>query len=135
MNIVPNPLLWFIIDDDLDDQEIFMIAVKKVDPAIECVFANDGVHALEKIKNNPDFNPGSIFLDVNMPRMNGVECLEQLRNIDRLKNVPIFMCSTSSDPKIISKITALGAQEFIVKPSTISEFAQSLAEVNKKIKR
>lgn len=133
MNIVPNPLLWFIIDDDLDDQEIFTIAVKKVDPAIQCVFANDGVHALEKIKNDPDFNPGSIFLDVNMPRMNGVECLEQLRNIDRLKNVPIFMCSTSSDPKIIAKITALGAREFIVKPSTIAEFAQSLAEVNKKI--
>lgn len=42
MNTIPNRLLWFVIDDDQDDQEIFTIAVKKVDP-IQCVFANDGV--------------------------------------------------------------------------------------------
>ncbi len=131
MSADPNNLLWFIIDDDQDDQEIFTIAAKKVNPDIECEFANDGVHALEKFKAEPTFTPGRIFLDVNMPRMNGVECLEQLRTIDRIKRVPIYMCSTSSDPRIIAQIKELGARDFIIKPSTISEFADVLADVSK----
>ena len=131
MNTIPNRLLWFVIDDDLDDQEIFTIAAKKVNPDIQCEFANDGVHAIARFTNDSTLTPGSIFLDVNMPRMNGVECLEKLRNIDRLKYVPIFMCSTSADPRIMAKAKELGASDFIVKPSTIAEFATVLADVNK----
>lgn len=130
MKTASNRKLWFVIDDDLDDQEIFTIAVEKVDPAIECIFANDGVHALERLRNDSTLIPECIFLDVNMPRMNGVECLQELRTFDRLKNVPIYMCSTSSDPKIIEKANALGASDFIVKPSTIAEFAGLLTRVN-----
>ncbi len=130
MKTASNRKLWFVIDDDLDDQEIFTIAVEKVDPAIECIFANDGVHALERIRNDSTLIPECIFLDVNMPRMNGVECLQELRTFERLENVPIYMCSTSSDPKIIEKIKALGARDFIVKPSTIAEFAGLLTRVN-----
>jgi CheY-like chemotaxis protein len=125
-----NSSLWFVIDDDLDDQEIFSIAANKVDPAIECTFANDGVHALERITQDASFSPTCIFLDVNMPRMNGVECLEALRTMDRLNDVPIFICSTSSDPKIIAKVKELGAHDFIVKPATIAEFAAVLTAVN-----
>jgi CheY-like chemotaxis protein len=133
MNTILNRLLWFVIDDDQDDQEIFTIAAKKVDPAIQCTFANDGVLAVARLANDPAFTPGSIFLDVNMPRMNGIECLEELKCFDRLKNVPIFMCSTSADPKIIAKVKELGARDFIVKPSTISEFAALLKAVNKSL--
>jgi len=133
MNIIPNRLLWLVVDDDLDDQEIFTIAANKVDPAIQCIFSNDGVLAVARLASDPTFNPGSIFLDVNMPRMNGIECLENLRSIDRLKDVPIFMCSTSPDPKIITKAKNLGAHDFIVKPSTISEFATILGEVKKNL--
>jgi CheY-like chemotaxis protein len=133
MNIIPDRLLWFVIDDDLDDQEIFTIAAKKVDPDIECAFANDGVHAVNRFRNDPAFNPGRIFLDVNMPRMNGVECLAQLKKLDSLRNVPIFMCSTSADPKIIANVKNLGAHDFIVKPSTIAEFVTVLAAVHHKV--
>lgn len=130
MNIPPNRLLWFVIDDDQDDQEIFSLAVAKVNPAIQCIFAYDGVNALEQLTNNPTFNPGSIFLDVNMPRMNGLECLEELKKMERLNTVPIFMCSTSAEPRIITRAKTLGARDFIVKPSTISEFAAKLTEIH-----
>lgn len=133
MNTAPNHLLWFIIDDDLDDQEIFTLAVNRVNAAIQCTFANDGVHAIERLTTDQEFTPGRIFMDLNMPRMNGIECLAKLREIDRLKNVPIFMCSTSADPRVIEKARILGATDFIVKPSTIAEFAEVLADVNKKL--
>lgn len=128
---MPDYSLWFVIDDDQDDQEIFSIAVSKVDPAVQCTFANDGVYAIERLIQEPGFNPGCIFLDLNMPRMNGIECLEALRAMDRLNDVPIFICSTSADPKIIAKVKALGAHDFIVKPATIAEFATVLNRVNK----
>lgn len=130
MNKASNQKLWFVIDDDQDDQEIFTIAVEKVDRDITCTFANDGVHALERVHSDRSFQPECIFLDVNMPRMNGIECLEKLRTFDHLKHVPIYMCSTSSDSKIIQKIKDLGARDFIIKPSTIEEFATVLRVVN-----
>lgn len=107
-----------------------MIAVEKVDPAIACTFANDGVHALERLEQDSSLQPECIFLDVNMPRMNGIECLTALNRFERLHNVPIYMCSTSSDPKIIDIVTKLGATAFIVKPSTIKEFVDVLRGVN-----
>lgn len=129
MSTSPDHSLWFVIDDDLDDQEIFTLAAKKASLAIQCAFANDGVHAIEQLSREAEFTPGCIFLDVNMPRMNGIECLEQLKLIARLQHVPIFMCSTSADPRIIEKAKALGARDFIVKPATLAEFAQVLARV------
>lgn len=132
MNLNSNNLLWLVVDDDQDDQEIFTISTNKVDPSIECVFANNGVHAMEML-SDASFTPSCIFMDVNMPRMNGVECLEELVKIDRLKDVPVFMCSTSSDPKIIAKTKQLGAKDFIVKPSTIAEFKAILTEVKDKL--
>lgn len=133
MNTASTRKLWFVVDDDLDDQEIFVIAVEKVDPAIECTFANDGVHAINRLRSENSLKPECIFLDVNMPRMNGIECLEALRACDDLREVPIYMCSTSSDPKIIEKIKEMGARDFIVKPSTIPEFARVLREVNREL--
>jgi CheY-like chemotaxis protein len=121
--------LWFIIDDDLDDQEIFTFATEKVNTSVVCTFARDGVEALEKIEEDLSFLPQCIFLDVNMPRMNGIECLIELRKIERLNSIPIFMCSTSADPRIIAQTKALGAADFIVKPATIADFSKILADV------
>ena len=115
----------FLIDDDQDDQEIFAMAVKDINESIHCYFADDGVKALEKLKNS-DFLPDCIFIDINMPRMNGIECLEQIKNIGRLRPVPICMYSTSADPYIVTRSKELGAQDFIVKPASISVLTKLL---------
>src|ERR1017187_6577510 len=84
----------FLIDDDVDDRTIFQLALNAFDSSIELVTASNGVEALEKI-NSPDlFLPDYIFLDLNMPYMSGKECLIRLRDIKRLKNVPILIYST-----------------------------------------
>lgn len=115
----------FLIDDDQDDQEIFAMAVRDFNESIHCYFADDGVKALEKL-NNSDFLPDCIFIDINMPRMNGIECLEQIKNISRLRPVPICMYSTSADPNIVTRSKELGAQDFIVKPASISVLSKML---------
>jgi len=73
-----NPLV-FLIDDDIDDQEVFEMALKEVQPLAQCVFAADGILALEKIKTDASFLPHTIFIDINMPRMNGAQCLREIK--------------------------------------------------------
>lgn len=120
---------WLLIDDDLDDQEIFCLAAQDVKASIDCVCEADSIEAVRKLNADAAFIPDCIFIDMNMPRMNGRQCLLEIRKIERLCDTPIFMCSTSSDPKVIAETKSLGAADFIVKPSTLSEFTHTLRKV------
>ncbi len=117
--------LCFLIDDDEDDQEIFIMAVREVSPAIECVTAGNCMEALEKLEDQ-GFNPQCIFIDINMPRINGIACLKAIRKIPRLNGCRIFMYSTAADPGIIEESKALGADDFIRKPTSMGELVDIL---------
>lgn len=131
MPILPSgsniPMKCFLIDDDLDDQEIFHMAMQEFNGSIQCYFADNGVRALETLRKDESFLPNCIFIDINMPRMNGIECLEQIKSIARLKPVPVCMFSTSADPAVIARTKELGANDFIVKPASISVLSQLLS--------
>src|SRR5689334_16627462 len=102
-------LITFLIDDDLDDQEIFSMVLQEVYERAECFFASDGFAALQKIKVNTSFLPHLIFIDINMPRMNGIQCLAEIRKIKRLEDVPVYMYSTSAEKVIVDTCKELGA--------------------------
>jgi len=122
----------FLIDDDTDDHEIFSYAMEKADDSVQCVFANDGIHALEKIKAEESFVPDYIFIDMNMPRMNGQQCLRELKKIERLRSTPVFMYSTSADPGEIDENLKLGATDFILKPSDVNDLTTILGKIVRK---
>jgi CheY-like chemotaxis protein len=118
----------FLIDDDVDDQKIFSIISEEIDDAISCSFANDGVYAMEKLAGGR-FIPDIIFLDVNMPRMDGVECLRRIKETRHLDHVPVFMYSTTADPETVALTKKMGARDFIVKPNNINELANVLTAI------
>ena len=118
-----------LVDDDYDDQEIFTIALKDVNPSIDIVFANDGIDAIHKLQSDPSLTPDIIFIDMNMPRMDGTKCMLEMRQIPRLAETPIFMYSTFCDPKRISDIISQGATDFIVKPTKIEELSDILSGI------
>ncbi|MEO6131014.1 MAG: response regulator [Saprospiraceae bacterium] len=126
-----NPIV-FLIDDDADDQEIFSIAMEKANKYAQCVFANDGIDALEMLKIEKNFRPDFIFIDMNMPRMNGQQCLSQVKKLDHLKDIAVFMYSTSADPASIMENKRLGARDFILKPSSINELTSILSDIIQK---
>jgi len=126
-----NPTI-FLIDDDTDDQEIFSLALNQADQSASCIFANDGVQALDKINADHTLIPDFIFIDVNMPRMNGQQCLIELKKIDRLKNVPVYMYSTSADPESVSNNKMLGADDYLLKPADIDLLGELLANIMKR---
>ena len=115
-----------LIDDDADDREIFSLALSEADPGIECVMAGSGFDALEKLKPEA-FVPDFIFLDLNMPGMTGRECLKEIRRMDRLDNIPVIVYSTSSVNRDIQDTRKMGANDYISKPTSISELTAILA--------
>jgi CheY-like chemotaxis protein len=83
-----------LVDDDQDDVYIFREAINAISPEIKCIHAQDGIEAVELLK---DAIVDIIFLDLNMPRMDGKECLTEIRNNDALRNIPIIIYSTAPE--------------------------------------
>lgn len=120
---------FLFIDDDADDRDFFCSTMQMIEPTIECIFAKDGVDAMELLHENPVLVPDYIFIDMNMPRMDGVECLKELRAIDRLEDAKIYIYSTTVNPKINQEIMSLGAAGILLKPCTINELSSLLQQV------
>jgi CheY-like chemotaxis protein len=123
-----NPIC-FLVDDDEDDRDIFMIALENADDSYKCVAAKNGVDALNIIDSDNNFNPEFIFIDLNMPYMSGKECLQAIKNNSRFTNTPIVMYTTSSYNKDIDETKQLGASHFLVKPPGINSLTKLLRDI------
>jgi len=124
--------VFMIIDDDKDDRFFFKEALKKMLHSPICLEADGGVEALQllrKVEQLPDF----IFLDINMVRMDGRECLTELKKDAKLKNVPVIMYSTSSTEESIAEFLKLGAAGYLNKPMDMKMLPeQILAAIRKR---
>ncbi|MBA4853826.1 response regulator [Emticicia sp. BO119] len=120
--------ICLLIDDDQDDQEIFTLALEDSGLNMQCVICHNASEALQRLIEDDTFLPNYIFLDLNMPRINGVQLLTEIKKISRLKHIPIVIYSTSSHPKDKEATHKLGAAAFITKPSGIKELSQILKD-------
>lgn len=120
---------FFIVDDDIDDQELFIEAVNEVDNSIQCVSASNCEEALDLLKNKKTSLPDVIFLDLNMPRLNGKQCLAELKKLAHLRHIPVIIYSTSSEKRDIEETTRLGAAHFLTKPNKFEELCKALSFV------
>lgn len=114
-----------MIDDDQDDREIFQEAIHKCSPSIEVLFASDGEEALQ-ILDSLETLPDAIFLDYNMPRMNGFQCLKSLKSRRRTKNIPVVMYTTSGNRAHEESILLLGADYYMQKTSSFNQLCIEL---------
>jgi CheY-like chemotaxis protein len=124
-----NRKILFIIDDDEDDQLFLHEAVNDLKIPIVCHYANNGESALKQLKEETIPVPDFIFLDLNMPRLNGKECLVEIKKLSRYANVPVIIYSTSSHQKDIQEIMQSGASYFLTKPTRISELCEKLLDI------
>lgn len=109
-----QPKVCLLVDDDPDDQEVFLTALSDVSSSALCLVAPDGDRALELLYNEETM-PDYIFLDLNMPRMNGFEFLAAMKKSKILKDIPVIVYSTTSQAAQIEKVKKLGATEFFTK--------------------
>lgn len=120
--------LFLLADDDIDDREMFCEALEGIDKNIICHTANDGSEALSTLKELPT-PPELIFLDVNMPVMNGWQCLEQIREDERLSGVPVIIISTSSNQREIEIAQSLQAVCYFTKPHNFKDLIKVLSVI------
>ena len=118
-----------LIDDDIDDQLYFKDAIAELNEMLLCEVANNGREAIEQLKTPPP--PDLIFLDLNMPVMNGYECLEFLKNETRYKNIPVVIFTTSKNINDIEKSKKMGAELFFTKPTNFNILCNKLDKITK----
>ena len=115
----------FLIEDDKDDQEIFIAALEELYNPVNCTTAMNGYEGYNQLITK-QVKPDVIFLDLNMPLMNGYEFLEKIKQEDQLKNIPVIILTTSSNPQTIREVKHLGAKKFLTKPGSFTELTNLL---------
>ncbi len=116
----------FLADDDADDRMFFEDALKQVTIPTQLTLSNDG---LELMSNLETVIPDVIFLDINMPRKNGFQCLEEIRNTPKLKDIPIVIFSTTANDDAVNKTYQHGANYYICKPHSFELLVKAIETV------
>ncbi len=126
MALTPLNRKFLLADDDADDADLFCEALASIIPPVECHTAENGLKLFELLSKQDIGIPDIIFLDINMPMMDGWECLRMLKGNSDYKSIPTIMYSTSSARRDIDMAYRLGAQLFLTKPENFSELSKIL---------
>ncbi len=126
MNEVIHILL---ADDDEDDRLFFKDAFKEIKVKTVVHIVNDGVELMNHLLKEDITLPHILFLDLNMPRKSGIECLTEIKKIPHLKEIPISIYSTSASDEDIEETFVKGANVYIKKPSDFSTLKKILTQV------
>jgi CheY-like chemotaxis protein len=122
-----------LADDDIDDAEIFADLLSEIDPLVEFYHAKDGLGVFEHISQMGEDTPNIILLDLNMPEMNGWQCLSRLKKDPLTKDIPVLIYSTSSYHRDKQTAIEFGASAFITKPSDYHNLRKLISAVTSQL--
>ena len=120
-----------LTDDDVDDRLFFEEAINDLKMNTELTAFCHGAELMEFLNANLANKPDLIFLDLNMPIMNGMECLQQIKSSPLLKDIVVAIYSTSSSEKDIEDTFIKGADIYLTKPSSFTELKNAIQRVLK----
>ncbi len=130
-----NDAYILLVEDRAEDIELTLRAFKRAHIVNEIVVMRDGLEALEYLQGGGPIAgaaapvPALILLDINMPRMGGVALLERIRKLDTIRYVPIVMLTSSNEEKDLLACYDRGANSYIRKPVTSTDFADLIARL------
>ncbi len=117
-----------LADDDEDDRQFFTDALSSIAPSLKLTTVHDGEELIKKLKSKSQL-PDFIFLDLNMPYKNGLECLKEIRSMDAIKNIPVLIYSTSTNSDQIETTYQNGANLYIQKPNNFDGIIRVLQTI------
>ena len=120
-------MVIFYADDDPVDLVFFTRALKRIDSTITCITASDGVEALDKLFSQTN-RPDAIFIDLYMPRLDGIECVIAIKRNKDFKRIPIIIISNAINKKEVDQFNRLGVYYFLSK-STFEDLEASLRNI------
>jgi CheY-like chemotaxis protein len=125
----------FLVEDDPRDVELTLTALGDYNLANEVVVARDGEQALDylycrgEFSSRPNDNPAVMLLDLKLPKVDGLEVLQQIRSDERLKLIPVVVLTSSHEEKDIMRSYQLGVNAYVVKPVDFHEFVNAVKEL------
>jgi two-component system response regulator len=132
---VPDILL---VEDRADDIELTLRAFARQRPIHSVSVAKDGEEALEFLfaegrygHLGPEELPGLVLLDLNLPKLSGVEVLQRVRAHERTRVLPVVMLTTSTEPSDLSACYSSGANSFVVKPIDYQDFVEVVSQLER----
>lgn len=117
-----------LAEDDIDDQNIFQIALQEIDSTISTEFVSNGKELLNLLQTS---KPDLLFLDLDMPYKNGLECLIEMKNEPELEKIPVIVFSSTTKPSNIQTAYEMGAHLFFIKPPVYTDYLSSIKAIFK----
>ncbi|MFN2151182.1 MAG: response regulator [Anaerolineales bacterium] len=121
-----------LVDDDTQDAELTLTALTGHSISNEVVVARDGVEALDYLYRRGKFtgratdDPTVILLDLKMPKLDGVQVLQQIKSDEHLRHIPVVMLTSSREAHDLDECYKLGANAYVVKPVHFAEFIEAV---------
>ena len=123
-----KPLQILLADDDEDDRLFFKEALEDIKIKTVVTTVNDGIELMEYLNQLDAILPDVVFLDLNMPRKNGIQCLEEIRKNPALRELTIAIYSTSGAERDIEETFVKGANVYIKKPNDFTTLKKVVEE-------
>jgi CheY-like chemotaxis protein len=124
-----------LVEDDPNDVELTLTALADYNLANEVVIARDGQQALDYLNCQGEFttrstgNPAVMLLDLKLPKVDGLEVLQQIKSDGRLKMIPVVVLTSSNEEKDMMRSYSLGVNAYVVKPVDFHEFINAVKEL------
>ncbi len=128
-NIKGRPVSIFLADDNQGDCISFGKVLSEIDLHTRLTFVKNGEQLLQLLGLDPALPPDIIFLDINMPVMNGYECLDEIRRNPQFENVPVVMMSVANDVATVNRAYKHKANLYICKPNSFSKLKSMLQQI------
>lgn len=124
-----------LVEDNQNDIELILEALSENHFANNIFVVNDGAEALDylykrdKFADRPNGNPSVIFLDIKMPKVNGLEVLKEIKNDEKLKTIPVVMLTSSREEQDLIESYKLGVNAYVVKPVDFIKFIEAVKQL------
>jgi CheY-like chemotaxis protein len=128
-----KPIL--LVEDNPKDLELSLVALEKSQLANDVVIARDGAEALDYLRCQGEYstrsrgNPAVVLLDLKLPKIDGLEVLEQIKGDPELKSIPVVMLTSSREEKDLLKSYKAGVNAYVVKPVGFKDFIEAIQEL------
>ena len=130
--IIQKAITILLVEDSESDARLIKEFLKEVNFNSVLHTVNDGIEALDFLYMHCeyDYSPDLVILDLNLPRMNGIEVLKKIKNDDKLKRIPVIVLTTSTATEDIEDCYRNYANCYLVKPADLDEFAKVINSIN-----
>lgn len=115
-----------LADDDTDDCLLFKDAIEELPLSIHFTTVQNGERLMQLLNRNGLQLPDILFLDLNMPRKNGFQCLSEIKQNEKLKHIPVIIFSTSFEQRVVNLLYKAGAQHYLRKPNEFSKLKAAI---------